>query len=228
MSEDSSSGLEGHPLRLSVGARMRAWFLTGVIVSAPIGLTMYLTFVFVTWVDRNVALLIPEALVERLKYVPFGVPGFGLVVAVVGLTLIGFLTANFLGRALLKLGERVVNRMPVVRSIYSALKQIFETVFASSSTSFRQVVLVEYPRRGSWTVAFLANDAQGELERRFAVPSIGVYVPTTPNPTSGFLLFVPRDDVVFLDMTVEEAMKYVISVGTAVPPDRRAPQTDAR
>ncbi len=223
MTKSSSPDPDSSPLRLGAGARIRAWFLTGVIVSAPIGLTMYLTYVFVSWVDRNVALLIPEALVERLQYVPFGVPGFGLVVAIFGLTLIGFLTANFLGRALLKFGERVVNRMPVVRSIYSALKQIFETVFASSSNSFRQVVLIQYPRHGSWTIGFMANEARGELERRLPSPSIGVYVPTTPNPTSGFLLFVPRDEAIFLDMSVEEAMKYVISVGTAVPPDRLAP-----
>ena len=209
--------------RKGLTTRLRNWFLTGVIVTAPIGLTAYLTVVFVAWVDRNVAFLIPHNAQQQLEEVPFGVPGLGLVLAVAGLTFIGFLTANYLGRTFLSIGERIVERMPVVRSIYSALKQIFETIFAQSSSSFRQVVLVEYPRRGLWSIAFVANDAGGEVGRRTGGDSIAIFIPTTPNPTSGFLMFVPRSDVQPLDMSVEEAMKYVVSVGTAVPPDRALP-----
>jgi uncharacterized membrane protein len=207
-------------LRRGLSIRLRNWFLTGVIVTAPIGLTAYLTVVFVSWVDRNVALLIPHGAQQQLQEVPFGVPGLGLVLAIIGLTLIGFLTANYLGRTFLSLGERLVERMPVVRSIYSALKQIFETIFAQSSSSFRQVVLVEYPRRGLWSIAFVANDAGGEVGRLTGGDTISIFIPTTPNPTSGFLMFVPRSDVKPLVMSVEEAMKYVVSVGTAVPLDR--------
>jgi uncharacterized membrane protein len=207
--------------RLGLMARIRAWFLTGVIVTAPISLTIYLTYSFVAWVDRNVALLIPES-VQHLNEVPFGIPGLGIVLGAAGLTLIGFLTANYLGRTLISLSERILDRMPVVRSIYGALKQIFETIFAQSSSSFRQVVLVEWPRRDMWSIAFVANETGGEVGQLSGGDSLSIFIPATPNPTSGFLMFVPRQDVRFLSMSVEEAMRYVISIGTAVPPEKAA------
>lgn len=205
----------------TLSTRLRAWFLTGIIVTAPIGITVYLTIAFVSFVDRNVGLLLPPAY-RPDTYLPFSVPGLGLLIAVVGLTAIGFLTANLLGRTLIRLGERLVERMPVVRSIYGALKQIFETVLAQSSTSFRQVVLVEYPRRGLWTVAFVTSERErtGEIGRLLEGDFIGVFVPTTPNPTSGYLVYVARDQIVPLSMTVEDAMKLVISGGVLQVPDR--------
>ncbi len=202
-------------------ARLRNYFFTGVIVTAPIGITIYLALGVVDFVDRNVTPLIPDAYQPR-HYLPFSVPGLGVVLLVIGLTLIGFLAANFLGRQLVRISERVVARMPVVRNIYSALKQIFETVLTPSSSSFRQVVMIEYPRRDVWALAFLANDRQFEPGRRLGQELITVYLPTAVNPTSGYLLFVPKSDAIYLDMTVEDGMKIILSGGVVAPPDRYA------
>ena len=196
--------------------RLRNYFLTGIIVTAPIALTIYLTWQFIDWVDSQAIPLLP-AKYNPENYLPFSLPGLGLVISVVILTFVGFLTANIFGRTLLRTGERLVNRMPVVRSIYGAFKQILETVLSQSSNSFRQAVLVEYPRRGIWTVAFVTGETEGEVAQRLDDEMINIYVPTTPNPTSGFLLMVPRRDLIFLDMPVEDAAKYVISIGVIAP-----------
>lgn len=192
--------------------RIRNYFLTGIVVTAPISLTVYLTWEFIAWVDDRVTPLVP-AKYNPETYLPFSIPGLGLVIMLVFLTFVGFVTANFFGRAFIKFGERMVNRVPVVRTIYNALRQILETVFTQSSTSFRQVVLVEYPRRGIWTTAFVTSDTDGETARLFDEEMINIYVPTTPNPTSGFLLIVPRKDLKFLDVSVEDATKFIISLG---------------
>ncbi len=207
-------------------ARLRTYLLTGVVVSAPISITVYLTLLFINWVDAQVEPLIP-AKYNPESYLPFSLPGLGLVVVIVGLTFIGFITANIFGRTLISVGERLVNRMPVVRSIYGALKQILETVLKSSSDSFTKVVLLEYPRRDIWVVGFVSADTEGEVRRRLDEPLINVFVPTTPNPTSGFILFVPKKDCIVLDMSVEEAAKMVISAGVIMPPDRKAPDAQA-
>jgi uncharacterized membrane protein len=196
--------------------RLRNYFLTGIIVTAPIALTIYLTWQFIDWVDSQAIPLLP-AKYNPENYLPFSLPGLGLVISVVILTFVGFLTANIFGRTLLKTGERLVNRMPVVRTIYGALKQILETVLSQSSNSFRQSVLVEYPRRGIWTVAFVTGDTGGEIAQRLDDDMVNIYVPTTPNPTSGFLLMVPRRDLIFLDLPVEDAAKYIISIGVIAP-----------
>ena len=196
--------------------RLRNYFLTGIIVTAPIVLTIYLTWQFIDWVDRQAIPLLPVKYNPE-NYLPFSLPGLGLVISVVILTFVGFLTANIFGRTLLKTGERLVNRMPIVRKIYGALKQILETVLSQSSNSFRQAVLVEYPRRGIWTVAFVTGDTDGEVAVRLDDDMINIYVPTTPNPTSGFLLMVPRRDLIYLDMLVEDAAKYIISIGVIAP-----------
>jgi uncharacterized membrane protein len=203
--------------RSRILSRLRIYFLTGVIVTAPIALTIYLTWQFVHWVDSKAIPLLP-AKYNPETYLPFSLPGMGVVMMVVILTFVGFLTANIFGRTLLKTGERLVNRMPVVRTIYGALKQVLETVLSQSSKSFRQAVLVEYPRRGIWTVAFVTGDTDGEVAHRLDDDMVNIYVPTTPNPTSGFLLMVPRRDLIYLDMPVEDAAKYVISVGV-IPPE---------
>jgi uncharacterized membrane protein len=192
--------------------RLRNYFLTGIVVTAPISLTVYLTWEFIAWVDDRVTPLLP-AKYNPESYLPFSIPGLGLVMMVVFLTFVGFVTANFFGRAIIRFGERLVNRVPVVRTIYNALRQILETVFTQSSTSFRQVVLVEYPRRDIWTTAFVTTDTNGEIAHLFADEMINIYVPTTPNPTSGFLLIVPKKDLIFLDISVEEATKFIISLG---------------
>jgi uncharacterized membrane protein len=197
-------------------ARLRTYFFTGIVITAPIGITIYLTYVFVDFVDANVTPLIP-ARYNPETYLPFSVPGLGLFVAVLVLILIGFLTANFLGRSFLHFGERIVSRMPVVRTVYTALKQIMETVLAQSSTSFREVVLLEYPRKGIWAIAFVTSEVKGEVAVQNDDAMISVFLPTTPNPTSGFLLFVPKKDLKFLDMSVEEGVKLVISAGMIWP-----------
>jgi uncharacterized membrane protein len=203
-------------------ARLRNWFLTGIIVTAPIGLTLYLTMEFVDLVDRNVARLIPLAYHPN-RFLPFDLPGIGLLVAIGGLTVIGFLTANFVGRAFLRLGERIVARMPVVSGIYSALKQIFETVLAQSSTSFRQVALIQFPEVGTWTIAFVTAEQKGEIQRKAGDDLVGLLVPTTPNPTSGYLVYVPRKDIVPLSMSVDDAIKLIVSGGVLPVPDHGKP-----
>jgi uncharacterized membrane protein len=202
-------------------ARLRAYLLAGIVVTAPIAITLWLTWNFIHWVDVQITPLIPVAY-NPGTYLPFSVPGLGLLIMLVFLTVVGFVAANFFGRTLIHLGERLVGRMPVVRSIYGAAKQIIETVLRNSSNSFRQVVLMEYPRQGVWSIAFLTGEATGELQRRLGDDWITVYMPTTPNPTSGFLLMVRRADVIPLDMSVEEAIKLIISTGVIVPPDRIA------
>ena len=205
--------------RIGAGRRLRNYFLTGLIIVAPLAITAYLTWTFIGWVDSWVKPYIPN-IYNPDQYLPFSVPGFGLVVALIIITMIGFLTANLIGKSIVAYGERLLARMPVVRNIYSALKQIFETVFRENSESFQNVVLVEYPRKDIWALAFVATDTLGEVQAKLDKPAgktVSVFLPTTPNPTSCFLLFVPAEDVVLLDMSVEEAAKLVISAGLVAP-----------
>lgn len=201
--------------------RLRAYFLAGVLVTAPLGLTGLLSWWFIDFVDEKITPLIPDRYNPE-TYLPFGIPGLGLLVLLIAVTLIGALTAGLIGRWLLQTGERVLNRMPVVRSIYSAIKQIFETVLAQQSNAFREAVLVEYPRRGIWAIGFITGTTKGEVQNLTEEETVNIFLPTTPNPTSGFLLFVPKSDVVPLGMSVEEAVKMVISGGIVTPPDRRS------
>jgi len=199
---------------------IRTYFIAGILITGPIALTLYLAWSFVRTVDSAVSAVLP-AEYNPETYLPFYIPGIGLIVLLVGLTLIGALTAGYLGRVLVRASERLLARMPVVRGLYSATKQIFETVLSKQSTMFREVVLVEWPRRDMWTVAFVTVPPEGELKDLGPPDSIGVYVPTTPNPTSGFLIYLPRTDVRPLAMTVEEGIKLVVSGGIVAPPDRR-------
>ena len=204
---------------MGFAARIRAYFFAGILITAPISITFYLAWLFVTFVDSKVTPLIP-AKYNPTEYLPFGLPGLGLVIVLVALTLIGALTAGFFGRMIMRFYEGVLAQMPVVRSVYGALKQIIETVLAQQSTAFRQAVLIEYPRRGLWAIAFITGRTKGEVDKLTEADTVNVFLPTTPNPTSGFLLFVPKEDVVPLAMTVEEAIKMVISGGILTPPDR--------
>ncbi len=204
----------------SLAARLRNYFLTGIIVTAPISITLYVSWQFITFIDRQVTPLIPPNYNPE-TYLPFGLPGLGLVVMVVVLMIIGALAAGFVGRWFMRASENLLERMPVVRTIYSALKQVFETVFAEKSKAFREVVLIEYPRKGIWAIGFATGSTKGEVRKIIEHEIVNVFLPTTPNPTSGFLLFLPRKDVIFLDMTVEEGVKMVISAGVVTPPDTR-------
>jgi uncharacterized membrane protein len=204
------------PMRL----RLRNYFLTGIVVAAPVGITIYLTWAFVHWVDNRVKPLIP-AIYNPDNYLPFSVPGVGLLFAILMLTLLGFLTASLVGRSVVGFGESLLDRMPVVRNLYRGLKQIFQTALSQSSRSFQQVGLIEYPRKGVWRVGFIATQAKGEVPERLADEDLmALFVPNTPNVTAGFLVYVPRRDVVILDMTVEEAAKMIISAGLVAPESR--------
>ena len=205
----------------------RANFLTGVIVVVPVVLTLYLTWAFITFVDEKVVPLVPAPYNPR-TYIDADIPGFGLVIFFVFTTIVGYFAKRVFGKQLIRLGESIVSRMPVVRSIYHALKQIVETVLSQSKTSFRQACLVEYPRRGIWAIAFIATDTKGEIAEKQDMDMVSVFLPTTPNPTSGFLLFVPKEDVIPLDMTLEEAAKLVISAGLVVPPTKGEREAAAR
>ena len=205
-------------------ARFRNYFLTGLIVTAPVGITIALALTVINWIDGKIVPLIPQGYNPQLlfqDYVGIHIPGIGLVVVLVSLTLIGFVAAGLVGRVMVRTGERLLNRMPVIRSVYGALKQIFETVLRSSSRSFREVALIEYPRRGIWAIGFITTKTTGEVQNDIEEEVVNVFLPTTPNPTSGFLLFVPRKDIIILNMTVEEAIKMIVSAGIVTPPDRR-------
>jgi uncharacterized membrane protein len=249
MSDDPSSSEQDPSVREALGiklppapapahkrgsvARLRNYFLTGIAVTAPIAITLWILLGIIELIDEAVVPLLP-AVYNPNTYLrdTFGaeanIPGVGLVVVIVGLTLIGFLAAGFFGRMFVRSSERLVGRMPVVRSLYGALKQIFETVLESSSRSFREVVLVEYPRRGIWAIAFITATTEGEVQNIIADEVVNIFLPTTPNPTSGFLLFVPRSALVPLNMTVEEGIKMVVSAGIVTPPDRRPADVQAR
>jgi uncharacterized membrane protein len=208
------------PGRRSVGERLRTWLITGLLVAGPIALTFYLAWLIVDFVDRAVAALFPDAYNPN-TYLPFHIPGLGLIFVVIGLTAIGALTAGYLGRLFVRMSERLLGRMPFIRGLYAATKQIFETVLAKQSGAFREVVLIEFPRREMWTLGFLTGHIEGEIQEISREEVLSVMVPTTPNPTSGYLVFVPRRDVVPLSMTVEEGIKLVVSGGIVTPPVRR-------
>jgi len=198
-------------------ARLRNYFLTGLIVAGPVAITFYLTWWFVTWVDGLVRPFVPIAYRPE-TYLPFGLPGSGLVVAVIALTLLGFLTHNLIGRTLVDLGEKLLGRMPVVRAIYRGLKQVFETLFSGSGSSFRRVGLVEFPSPGMWSLVFLTQSPTAEISERLpATEHVSAFMPCTPNPTTGFFFYVPRRDVVDLDITVEQAMTLIMSAGMVQP-----------
>lgn len=209
------------PARVSVMARIRSWFFTGLLVTAPVLLTIYITWLFIDIIDTQVVSLIPAGLHDyiTLKAPIVGkLPGVGLLVGAVTITLIGAIAAGFLGRWLIRVGENLLNRMPVVRSIYGASKQILETVLSAQSDAFREVVLVEYPRKGLWVIGFLTGTTKGEVQNSIRPQTVNVFIPTTPNPTSGFLLFCPEDEVTYLEMSVEDAVKLVVSGGIVTPP----------
>lgn len=211
---------------LTVGSRLRAYFLAGILVTAPISITLYLAFLLFRAVDETVTALLPPQFNPEYylpeSWSPIGIPGIGLVILLVGLTMVGWLTAGFLGRLFLRVSEGILARIPAVRSLYGAVKQILETVLANQSSAFREVVLVEYPRRGMWVLGFITGATKGEVQNLTEDSLINIFVPTTPNPTSGFLIFVPKRDVTVLDMSVEEGIKMVVSAGIVTPPDKRA------
>ena len=199
-------------------ARFRNYFLTGLIVAGPIAITFYLTWWFVTWVDGLVRPFVPIAYRPE-TYLPFGLPGSGLIVAVFALTLLGFLTANLIGRSLVDLSERVVGRIPAVRAIYRAMKQVFETLFSGKGSSFRRVGLVEFPSPGMWSIVLISQPPSEEVAS--SIPGqeehISVFLPCAPNPTTGFFFYVPKSKIVEVEMSAEDAATLIMSCGVVQP-----------
>lgn len=213
----------GRRPRTSARARLRNYFLTGLIVAGPVAITIYITWWFINLVDRWVKPLVPASYLPD-AYLPFSIPGVGLVIALTGITLLGFLTANLVGRSLLETGEVLLARMPVVRGLYKGVKQIFETVFKQDGHSFRRVGLIEWPGEGLWSLCFITEPAQGALAA--ALPEaehLCVFVPCTPNPTTGYLVIMERARVKEIDLTTDEAFKLLMSMGIIQPTERLLP-----
>jgi len=202
--------------------KLRTYFLAGLVVTAPIGITIWLTWSFVSLFDSWFKPLLP-AIYNPDTYLPFSVPGIGLVVAFFCITIIGALAANLVGRTLLSWWENLLNRMPIVPTIYRAVKQIFQTALSQGGTNFKKVGLIEYPRRGVHVVVFVARELDsGEIGMEPGTPMYAAFMPTTPNPTSGFLFFLEKQEVTILDLTVEEGAKLVISAGLVTPAQAHA------
>ena len=201
-----------------VMGRLRNYFLTGLVVTGPVAITLYLTWWFVTWVDGLVRPFVPIGYRPE-TYLPFGLPGSGLIVAVVALTLLGFLTANLIGRTLLDLGERLLGRIPAVRAIYRAMKQVFETLFSGKGSSFRRVGLVEFPSPGMWSIVLISQPPSAEVAESLPGDEehISVFLPCSPNPTTGFFFYVPRSKIIEVEMTAEEAATLIMSAGVVQP-----------
>ncbi len=202
-------------------SRLRASFLTGIVVIAPVWLTIWLIWSVVGWIDSAVLPLVPQQF-QPEQYVGINLRGVGVIIFLVFTILVGWVAKGILGRSFILFTESLVDRMPVVRSIYSGIKQISETVFAQTERSFEKACLVQYPRRGIWAIGFVSTTARGEVSTRAETGGdlLSVFIPTTPNPTSGFLLFFPVEDVILLDMSIEEAAKLVISAGLVYPNEK--------
>lgn len=199
--------------------RLRTYFLAGILVTAPIAITIYVTLWFLQFVDKSVASLIPEQYNPN-TYLPFSIPGLGLLVSIVFFIFMGVLAKNFLGRMMIRVSEYIVDRLPVVSSIYGATKQVFQTVMMDQSRAFKDVVMLEFPSKGMWSLGFVTGITKGEVQRLTEHEVVNVYVPTTPNPTSGFLLFVPKKDLIFISMSAEDAIKMIVSGGILTPPEK--------
>src|SRR3989440_2884005 len=198
------------PTHPGIGSRIRTYFLTGLIVAGPVAITIWLVWSFVTWVDDLVRPFIPVAYRPE-TYLPIKVPGFGLIIAFLALTVLGFLTANLVGRTFVDLGETILSRVPIVRPIYRGLKQVFETLFSKSASTFRTVGLVEFPAPGMWSLVFLSTPPGSDITARLPTQEehVSVFMPCTPNPTTGFFFYVPRREIIELDISVEEAAKLI-------------------
>jgi len=206
---------------------MKKYFITGVLIWIPLVITIWVLNLIVSTMDSTL-LLLPESLQPK-SWLGFNIPGLGVLLTLLVLLLTGVFAANIIGQRLVRLGESLLARIPVVKTIYNSVKQVSDTLFSSQGQAFRKALLVQFPHSEAWTVAFLTGIPGGEVARKLGGDRISVYVPTTPNPTSGFFLIVPRSKVVELDISVDEALKYVISIGVAPPgAPRRAVTGDVR
>jgi uncharacterized membrane protein len=206
------------PTSSHLGARLRGYFLTGLIVVGPVAITIYVVWWFINLVDAWVKPLIPTAYLPE-TYLPFNVPGVGLIVGIVGLMVVGALTANLFGRTIVSYGEMMLDRMPVVRGVYRLLKQIFQTIFSKSGTSFKRVGVIEFPRKGLYALVFVSGDPPYEVREKLGNGEqlMTVFMPNAPNPTTGFVVFMPAKDVTLLDMPIEDGAKMIVSAGLVAP-----------
>ena len=192
-------------------SRMRNYFIAGILVLIPIGITVYLTF-FVISISSKI---LPKQ-INPNHYLPYNIPGLEIVISLILITFIGWLSLSFIGKKLLDIFENVLKKIPILRTIYSAIGQMTDT-FTKKNENKKNVVLVEYTRKGSWAVGFATKDNEGEINKKTKKGLVNVFVPTTPNPTSGFLLMFPKDEIIYLDLTFEEASKFIVSAGTSNP-----------
>lgn len=199
---------------ISIFSKLRGYFLAGILVTAPISITLYLTWGLLKFIDSKVSSVIPAEYYRETT-----VPGLGLIIAIAFFIVVGWFAKNFLGRVVIQTSEYILDKMPVIRTIYGATKQIFETVMGAQSQAFREVVMFEFPRKGIWALGFVTGVSKGEVQRLTEDEVVNVFFPTTPNPTSGFLIFIPKKDLVVMEMTVEEAIKMIVSGGILTPPD---------
>tara|TARA_B100002052_G_scaffold277775_1_gene283536 strand:- start:328 stop:951 length:624 start_codon:yes stop_codon:yes gene_type:complete len=195
--------------RISFLAKLRNYFITGIVVLVPIGITLYLTKFFVSISSK----LIPPG-INPNNYLPFAIPGLEILLSIIFITIVGGLSLSFIGKKILQIFNDLLKKIPILRTIYSAIGQMTETL-APKSGSKKSVVLVEYPRKGSWAVGFATKDNKGEISEKTKSQLVNVFVPTTPNPTSGFLLMFPKNEIIYLDMSFEEASKFIVSAGTS-------------
>ncbi len=216
MTEDVEDAL--HP-KIGLGARLRRHFLTGIVVTVPITVTLWSAWWFLNFIDGIVAKIVPTEFNPN-TYLPFEVPGLGLILTVIFFILIGWFARNFLGRMIIRASEFIVERMPLINTIYKAVKQVFEMTIGAQSTAFRDVVLIRYPHPNSWTIGFVTGVTPGEIQTVGGDSEVlNVYIPVTPT-TAGFVVFVPKKDVVYLSMTIEDAVKLIASGGIIIPPEK--------
>ena len=197
---------------ISIFARLRNYFITGIVVLVPIGITLYLTKFFISVSSK----LIPYNLNPN-NYLPYAIPGLEILLSVIFITIIGGISLSFIGKRILKFVNDLFKRIPILRTIYSAIGQMTESLAPNKRSNKKSVVLIQYPRKGSWAVGFATKDNTGEISKKTNSDLVNVFVPTTPNPTSGFLLMFPRDEIIYLDMSFEEASKFIVSAGTSNP-----------
>ncbi|QLF70443.1 DUF502 domain-containing protein [Peteryoungia desertarenae] len=212
--------------RISIAARLRNNFLTGLIICAPLAITIWLTWSFIRWADSWVKPYIPTRYNPE-NYLQFAIPGTGLLIALIVITMVGFLGKNLIGRSIVSYGESVLHRMPLVRTVYKSTKQIFETVLKEQSSSFKKVGLIEFPHPGTWAMVFVSTDAKGEIAAKLneaGEEMVAVFLAPTPVPTAGFLMFVARSKLKLLDMSPEEGVKLLISAGLVTPEYKPSPE----
>ena len=199
-------------MKVSIVSKLRNYFITGVLVLIPIGVTVYLTLFFI----KIFAKILPQE-INPNNYLPYSVPGLEIIISIIVITVIGWLSLSFLGKKLVKLVNDIFKRIPFLRTVYSAIGQMTQSFAQSRKSKKKSVVLVEYPRKGSWAVGFATQENTGEIASKTNKDLVNVFVPTTPNPTSGFLLMFPKDEIIYLDMSFEDASKFIVSAGTSNP-----------